>query len=74
MGVLSRTELSDRELGVLEERWLKNPEALESKLIRAFIAGNQCWHCHADLNLEEHPHCYDCPEWHEGAEEQDSDG
>jgi hypothetical protein len=55
--VLSSTELSDRELGVLEDRWLKNPEALEAKLIRAYLAANQCWHCSADLNHEEHPRC-----------------
>jgi hypothetical protein len=71
MGVLSRTELSERELAVLEERWLKNPEALEAKLIRAYLAMNQCWHCSADLNPEEHPRCYDCPEWRPTGDEED---
>jgi hypothetical protein len=72
--VLRLNDLSERELAVLEDRWLKNPEALEAKLIRSYLAMNQCWHCTADLHPEEHPHCYDCPEWHEGAEEQDHDG
>jgi hypothetical protein len=71
MGVLSLTELSERELGVLEDRWLKNPESLEAKLIRAYRAANTCWRCSGELDPENHPRCNGCPEWHPGDDEED---
>ncbi len=53
----------ESELAVLAARYRGQPEALESKLLAAFLQLNQCWHCQAELDPEEHPSCQDCPPW-----------
>jgi hypothetical protein len=67
-------DLSNSELAVLQRRWASQPHALEAKLLRAFMASNECWKCTAALNVEEHPHCVDCPEWQPGAEAERGNG
>jgi hypothetical protein len=64
--------LDDDDLQVLVLRYSEQPESPEWRLVSAFLRLHMCWRCLAELHVDQHPRCQDCPEWDESAEPEGS--